>query len=357
MNMIFLYGLFISFFGTVFIYLLKDKTKAGNGLLFFFFLSFTAKFIIELLNQHFNNLVLHNISTVIGLEKYIFFFLYIKYMTSDLRRIKRKDLWYFAPPTIMLIYMILSRYDYVNSTYPSVHYDIINTLLFLFMVFFLFMSFRLLRWHHEDLKYYYSYESAKINLYWVVGILVYDVLAYTGGLIWILFSARSEVDLYEEMSMYFNFNHTISLFVILVMGVWQKNISKTEISKVQIKKEEKERNEDYVEVLKKYMTEKKPFLDGDLTIENLADQLNVKKQYLSEVININLNTNFFNFIKEYRVNHMIELLQKEDSSNIKLLYLAYECGFNSKSAFNRAFKEITRSTPSEYLNKLKDKRS
>ena len=278
-------------------------------------------------------------------------------MTSDLKRIKNKDILYFLPAVVLLIYMVVSRYDYINSAYPSIHYDIINTLFFAFMICFLFLSFRILKWHHEDLKSYYSYESAKINLYWVVAILSYDVLIHIGGMGWILLSKENPVELYDEISVYYNFNHSISIFIILILGVWQRNITKTQIVKAQDKKEEKERNEDYVEVLRQYMGQKKPFLNGDLSLEKLAEQLDVKKQYLSEVINTNLNTNFFNFIKEYRVNHMIDLLKKEDSSNIKLLYLAYECGFNSKSAFNKAFKEITGNTPSEYLNKLKDKRS
>lgn len=221
------------------------------------------------------------------------------------------------------------------------------------MLGFSFLSFKFLKKHHDALKHYYSFESVKINLIWVAGILIYDVAIHIVNMVWDFVSTEGITEHYTQVGTFYRFAETISILLFMIFCVWQTNISPTLITKLVSQKEATEKLKSYAELLKKYMKKKKPYLDKDLSIDSLANQLDIKRQYLSEVINLYLNTNFFNFIKEYRVNHVIELMKQENSENIKLLYLAYDSGFNSKSAFNRAFKEITRKTPSEYLEKVK----
>ena len=57
---------------------------------------------------------------------------------------------------------------------------------------------------------------------------------------------------------------------------------------------------------------------------------------------------FFDFIASYRVNEMKKLMQDPSSSSRTILELAFEAGFNSKPAFNKAFKKQTGTTPSQY---------
>ena len=59
-----------------------------------------------------------------------------------------------------------------------------------------------------------------------------------------------------------------------------------------------------------------------------------------------MGKNFYQVVSEYRIKHAEELL-KEDV-NITIETLSYECGFNSKSTFNKYFKEYTGYSPSEY---------
>ena len=354
MDVINIYGVVISTLGAVFIFTLKDISKAGNRMLFSFFATFITKYSLELLNENLNNLLLSNISSSISLAKYIFFFLYLKYMTSDLKRIKQKDILFFLPSSLLLIYMVAAKYDFVTGyVNPNIHFQIINRLFSVFMAVFLILSFNILKRHHKELKNYYSYESAKISLVWVVGILTYDVIIHLVGVGWNIFSSNMVVDIYIKISRFYMFNETITLLIIMVLGIWQSTISPTQIAKLVAKKEVNEKLGSYVPILKAYMEKNKPYIDGNLSIDSLAEQLNLKRQDLSEIINFHLKTNFFNFIKEYRVNHMIELMKNDNSDNIKLLYLAFDSGFNSKSAFNRAFKEVTGKTPSEYMTILK----
>jgi AraC-like DNA-binding protein len=109
--------------------------------------------------------------------------------------------------------------------------------------------------------------------------------------------------------------------------------------------------EKYLNRLLRYMETKKPYLDVDLTIQDIAQALNIPRHYLTQVINEKLNKNFYQFINEYRVEEVKSLLKDIDYHKYTMTAIAFEAGFNSKSAFNSVFKEITGMTPSEYREK------
>ena len=96
------------------------------------------------------------------------------------------------------------------------------------------------------------------------------------------------------------------------------------------------------------MDTKKPYIDADLTIQDISESLNIPRHYLTQIINEKLNKNFYQFINEYRVEEVKKLLSDKDYQKFTITAVAFEAGFNSKSAFNSAFKEITGMTPTEY---------
>lgn len=100
-----------------------------------------------------------------------------------------------------------------------------------------------------------------------------------------------------------------------------------------------------------YMENEKPYLDYDLTLPKLASILDTTPHKLSQVINEKYNSNFFEFVNKYRVKDVKKLLKDPSKSDVKVMALAYDCGFNSKSAFYTVFKKDTSLTPSEYRNR------
>ena len=103
-----------------------------------------------------------------------------------------------------------------------------------------------------------------------------------------------------------------------------------------------------------HMESEKPHLDNSLTIRDLAGTIGLSEHNLSEVINAGLAKTFYEFINSYRVEEFKQRVIRDDGTHRTLLAIALECGFNSKSSFNRIFKQHTGTTPSAYLRSLRD---
>ncbi len=110
-----------------------------------------------------------------------------------------------------------------------------------------------------------------------------------------------------------------------------------------------------IEDLEKNILENKPFLNPKLTLSELAMQIKTQPHILSKAINEHYGKNFFELINGYRIDEFKILVEQEKFQNYTLLALAYEVGFNSKTAFNRSFKKSTNQTPKEYFESTKNK--
>jgi AraC-like DNA-binding protein len=111
--------------------------------------------------------------------------------------------------------------------------------------------------------------------------------------------------------------------------------------------------QNYLNNLLQIMEADKPYLNSDLTLQELAGKLSISTHNLSEIINTRLNRNFYDFINGYRVEEVKRRLADTESEKYSLLAIAFDSGFNSKSAFNTIFKKHTNTTPSQYRKQLK----
>ena len=104
--------------------------------------------------------------------------------------------------------------------------------------------------------------------------------------------------------------------------------------------------------LEDFMREEKPYLDPELNIQKLSEDLGINKNQLSQAINEKLKINFFTYINQFRVAHFKKLCQEKRFENYTLLGIALESGFNSKSSFNGVFKKLEGTTPGAYKKSL-----
>lgn len=96
------------------------------------------------------------------------------------------------------------------------------------------------------------------------------------------------------------------------------------------------------------METEKLYRNSKLSLKELAGKMNFTENKLSQLINEGLRKNFYDFVNEYRVNEVIEVIKSKQLEHLTLLGIAFESGFNSKSSFNSIFKQKTGMTPSEF---------
>lgn len=93
----------------------------------------------------------------------------------------------------------------------------------------------------------------------------------------------------------------------------------------------------------------KLYEEPELSLPDVAKKLKTNVSVLSKNINQGFGMNFNDFINQYRVKAVMEMLQNGEHKNQTLIGIAYDCGFNSKATFNRAFKKFNGTAPKDWI--------
>jgi AraC-like DNA-binding protein len=109
-----------------------------------------------------------------------------------------------------------------------------------------------------------------------------------------------------------------------------------------------EENLKKVRELNALMETEKVFLDSELSLSQLAERIDVSTNHLSMLLNDYIGKNFYDYINNFRVEEVKHRLKDPHYQKQTLSSIGGDCGFNSKSAFNRIFKNLTGKTPSEF---------
>ncbi len=99
-------------------------------------------------------------------------------------------------------------------------------------------------------------------------------------------------------------------------------------------------------LVKEKMESNELFRDSDLTLSRLADATGLNSHHLSEVLNQQAGKNFYQFINAYRVDYVCTRFKQDNESRV--LDIAMDAGFSSKSTFNSIFKQFKGLTPTQY---------
>ncbi len=105
----------------------------------------------------------------------------------------------------------------------------------------------------------------------------------------------------------------------------------------------------YKKQIIKHLESDKPWLNPDFSVKELAGALNIPRHYISQILTEGLQTNFYDLISQYRIAEVQHRLLAGKAQQYSILGVATECGFGSKSSFNRAFKKNIGQTPSQWL--------
>ena len=302
-----------------------------------------------------------------------FLYLYVSALTRDYKKFRMKDLWHFIPFVAFILYLFIAslfptyaegiRVDHVTEV---VHEP---PLLFMFFLSITALSgpvyFLLAHKQYRKIKASnLDFSARDINLDWLGKLITIFGIVWTGliviAVIHHVFHMFSMVFCTDGLFL------SLSAFIILIgyFGLKQQEVfislpangqtepideNKTKYATSRLDKTDSEKCFNRIQ---RYMEIKKPYLDPDLTLPKLAESLGVPAHHLSQVINEMHGKNFFDFINQFRVEEVKRKIQDPDFQNYSLLGIAMESGFNSKSAFNRVFKNLTGSTPSKFRDSL-----
>lgn len=97
-----------------------------------------------------------------------------------------------------------------------------------------------------------------------------------------------------------------------------------------------------------YLTSEKLYLNPNLRASDLADKLEIKQRFLSRALYIHTGMRFNSFINTLRIAKAKQLIYDTPNDKLNILAISFKAGFNSKTAFNTSFKNLTGMTPSEY---------
>jgi len=212
------------------------------------------------------------------------------------------------------------------------------------------LTYLLLRKHRRSIANEFS-NTDKINLAWL------QYLLYGIGAIWLCVLFLNETAVYTAAVLFVAF---IGYFGIRQVGIFHSAESKpsepedSEKRKYQKSGLTAEVSERLHYALADLMNRDKVFRESELSLNDLASRLHAPANYLSQVINEREGKTFYDYINTLRIEEFKRLAATPDSRKYTLLGLAQECGFNSKSSFNRYFKKVTGTSPSQFVPNPQD---
>ncbi|MFN7329689.1 MAG: helix-turn-helix domain-containing protein [Bacteroidota bacterium] len=244
----------------------------------------------------------------------------------------------------------INRYklDYKNSSSYEQNLQFLKTVLFIQAV-------CLVAW---------AFSTGIALVGWWKGFDLLGVFEFLTETIWIVFSfitfflgyfAIHEPDVFRVPDAVFGSEPTIALANIpLPIGTAETKPAQLEAPAEETEDLPIENLEEEVRKLSAYMETKKPYTNPKLTLVELAKGLNLPPYQLSKIINNGFDKNFFDFVNSYRIEEFKKRVEDPQFKNHTLLSIAFDVGFNSKTAFNRSFKKITNQTPSTFFNNMRE---
>jgi len=350
----------IALFFSMLLYLKSSKKNYHFKILGTYFILYVILFSSMTVVGMFNNNP--NIANFVAISSLLFFitsitipptfYLYVMYL-SDLKDEKLKHHYYL--PLLLLIINCISFTSFsINTDESSYIHELVSNfattanliaILFIFPIqniYYIFKTVKIYQHHKIEINKVFSYKKG-IDLRWmlhyILGYIIFIVGLYLTQLV-------PQISLHVPIRIFLS----AYFLYIGIKGLKQYKITfKKDNNTTHNTRDEKIiSSEELKQKIVSAMTIDELFLDPELTVHKLAKTINSNSKYISNIINTELNQNFAAFINTYRIEKAKIMLLDHNFDNYTIEAISTEVGFNSKSAFNIAFKKITHKTPSQY---------
>ncbi len=369
LNIIASIAFFVSLLLSFFLLTVKAKNKLSNRLfasyLILSAISISGFFIYDYIINNFLNLEIFRWTSSLFIIPV--FYMYVLAVSYSDFRLKPKHLLH-AIPFVLLNLVLVPRLFLANNNEKKYFFEHIRQMPelyythILFALQFIFYStsvFLILKKYRKI--YLENYANPDTSTYnWLFQMTFYFLIFYC----LVIFKNLLIYTHYNDMFVWVNvilgiiFLFIMCWFVLKALNhpeIFRGIDSKIQLTKDMIYKPETENVQDtiistQIALLKKHMEDKEPYLNPSLTIQEIANQINIPVRDLSVLINHHMNQHFFDFINEYRIQKAMKILKNNSKNHLTILEILYEVGFNSKSSFNTSFKKYTKHTPTDFRN-------
>lgn len=298
-------------------------------------------------------------------------YLYVKSVTMSSFAFKRKDWLHFLPAFSIILYRIVifvydasqPGFSETQNGYLKIHLDEAYVLplyeVFGYFQNFLYLAFtfQLFYFYRKKIKEYFS-NIYKLELNWILSFLIlYTVLYFYGFVQSVVGEFVVDLNYMQRWWMVL-----LTGLVIVYVGIKGYFTDTTRLKKLNFSftpsrvsipdtpsSSPKIVSNETITRLKSLMESERPYLNPELNLADLAEMASMSRAQLSEAINAGFGKNFNDFVNQYRIDAFKTMLSQNRQSQLSLLGIAFECGFNSKATFNRVFKKMTDLSPSDYL--------
>lgn len=360
-------GIFLVVVLALFLVTVKTKHKLSNWLLAFFLFTNAVdalKFLMRDFPVNYINLEAFRWSFNYLIPAIFYFYALSVCFTKF--RLKLEQIWHIIPFVAFNLYMAYGIYfqdraekiSFVNELWdaPTMQFFLILFEI-LFQVYFIASFFVIRKAKIVYLENYTNPDISKLNALYKITILYYVVHFLVLIRWWVTF-VYGFGDLREWIVMLDGFSFFVCtcwyLFVALNNPDFFRGINaqlkpiKEVVSEEKSTPEIDEEKNKQIESLKIFMVKNEPYLDSSLTIQNLAEQVEMPVKDLSALINLYMDKHFFDFVNEYRIEKAMQILKDSSQKELTVLEILYKVGFNSKSSFNTSFKKYTGKTPTDF---------
>ena len=370
------YILIIGTFESIFLLLLllgkKNKSLPDYllGVIFVLYAISIGSVYLELQNLR-NNITYSAITNI----SWIFLFLhgpalwfYIKSLSDPEFRFKPLYLLHFIP---FIFFSVFQYFNFINLTVAEkirfldndlfkeqVSYKITVLAIGVSTISYNIWALNLIRRRRDKLMQLYS-KIEDIDLGWLNVLTIAALISYSVNVALFNLDLIFHFATYKFLMLLTNSFATVYVLFLGYFGLRQGNIFINNLAVTRVPGGKSALNETtpsgetedstFVTSLLQSMEVKQPYLDPEITISKLSEIINVRTEFLSEVLNSRLNQNFFDFVNKYRVGEFKKQCILKANSHLSIMGIAYNCGFNSKAAFYRAFRKFEGTSPSAYI--------
>ena len=145
----------------------------------------------------------------------------------------------------------------------------------------------------------------------------------------------------------------ITIYFISAKIIYQPDLLslKEKYAKSSLSKQDIEK---YGRKIKQYFENQRAFVNPEFNLNLLSRDLDLEKHKLSQILGDYFDTSFYDLLNQYRIEEVCKQLLSSRQENYSILGIAFDCGYQSKSSFNTAFKKIKGITPSEFIKQNKN---